>query len=63
MVRELRERVTDGSYTVDPSLVAEAMLVRMHREPGSVVLVSLQSPDGDALGVQQRDAAAGLDLA
>jgi hypothetical protein len=63
MVRELRERITDGSYTVDPSLVAEAMLVRMHREPASVVLVSPQSLDGDAVRVQQRDAAAGLDFA
>jgi anti-sigma-28 factor FlgM len=63
MVRELRESITDGSYTVDPSLVAEAMLVRMRREPASVVLVPPQSLDGDTVGAQQRDAAAGLDLA
>ena len=63
MVRELRESIADGSYTVDPGLVAEAMLVRMRREPASAVLVPPQSLDGDAVRAQQRDAAAGFDLA
>ena len=63
MVLELRERIADGSYTVDPGLVAEAMLVRIRREPASAVLVTPQSLDGEAVGAQQRDAAAGFDLA
>ena len=63
MVRELRESITNGSYLVDPTLVAEAMLVRMRREPASAVLVPPQALDGEAVGAQQRDAAAGFDLA
>ena len=63
MVRELSESIADGSYTVDPGLVAEAMLMRMRREPASAVLVPLQSLDADTVRVHQRDTAAGLDLA
>ncbi len=63
MVRELRESITDGSYMVDPTLVAEAMLVRMRRDPASAVLVPAQSVDGEAVGAQQRGATAGFDLA
>ena len=63
MVRELSESIADGSYTVDPGLVAEAMLIRMRREPASAVLVPPQSLDADTVRAQQRDAAAGFDLA
>jgi hypothetical protein len=63
MVRELRERIDDGSYTVDPGRVAEAMLARIRREPASAMLVALEALDGDAVGVQQREPAARFDLA
>jgi len=63
MVRELSESIADGSYTVDPGLVAEAMLIRMRREPASAVLVPPESLDTDTVRVHQRDATAGFDLA
>jgi len=63
MHRELRERIEDGSYTVAPDLVAEAMIVRMRRDPASAVLVALEAPDRDTVRVHQRDTAAGFDLA
>ena len=63
MVRELRERIDAGSYDVDPGRVAEAMLVRMRREPASSVFVALETLDGDSIGVQQRESAARFDLA
>lgn len=58
MHRDLRERIESDAYVVDPCLVAEAMLRRM-----SPVLVTAQSFDGDALGIEQRDAASLLDQA
>ena len=63
MVRELSESIAAGTYTVDPGLVAEAMLSRMRGEPASAVLVPLQSLDTDTVRVHQRDTAAGFDLA
>ena len=55
---ELRERIEAGTYCVDPSLVAEAMIVRMRGERASAVLVPPQPADLDAIGSEQDDAGA-----
>ena len=56
MHRDLRERITDGTYSIDPGLVAEAIIVRMRRDRASAVFVAPQAPDLDAAGPEQRDA-------
>jgi len=56
MHRDLRERITDGTYSIDPGLVAEAIIVRMRRDRPSAVFVAPQPPHPDAAGPEQRDA-------
>lgn len=58
MSRDLRDRIENGTYSVEPALVAEAMLRRM-----SAVLVPTQAVDRDAIGVEQAEPAPGLHLA
>ena len=55
---ELRERIEAGTYSVDPSLVAEAMIARMRDERASAVLVPPQPADLDATWSEQDDAGA-----
>ena len=61
MHRELRQSIEDGSYTVDPGLVAEAMIVHMRGDSASAMFVAPQPLNCDALRIQQRDAGSGLD--
>ncbi len=58
MHRELRERIEAGTYCVDSTLVAEAMIIRMRRERASAVFVPPQATDLDAAGPEQGDAGA-----
>ncbi len=55
---ELRERIEAGTYLVDSSLVAEAMIARLRDQRASAVLVPPQPADLDATGPEQDDAGA-----
>ncbi len=55
-MHDLRERIEAGTYSVEPGLVAEAMLVRIRRDQASAVLVAAQALDLDAAGAEQSDA-------
>jgi len=61
MHRELRQSIEDGSYTVDPELVAEAMIVHMRADRASAMFVAPQPLDWAAVRVQKGDTAPGLD--
>lgn len=59
---QLAERIARGEYVVDAEAVAEAMIMRWRNGP-SMVLVAAQALDGDTVGADEDEPAAGADVA